>query len=396
MRTRPFLSHKREDHSAVIDLKRVLAQYGIGGWRDLDDLELGILAQPGFEQAIDHETGGAIWYGTDRVLGSDYVNQVELPAIIARKRREPTYPLVPLFVNVTPSEAKKRLMSATRRKGAELTKADVELFMDTNGAARTEGQTYSAFRGEAARRYVRSAVTSLQRSEFTVAFAALAEPSGTDDFTFDWRELINPRTRELAPGAELIMRDSLETFRDAVRPTADFPELTLDAVVPLPMAALVGYEWRVTTHLKLIINQRSRSRRMAVKGDGPTVKELPEWEPQDLRGDGPVVLAVSAVPGDLREPLSHYASELGACRTLNLHMPGPLNAREIRALARYVAAALRDVNNTGHPKHLLLAGPQALAVLIGAASNGNGPTSMPFWNGSRYMSPLIIGDQVDA
>ncbi|HEX7300280.1 MAG TPA: zf-HC2 domain-containing protein [Solirubrobacteraceae bacterium] len=34
-------------------------------------------------------TGSWLWYGTKRVLGSRYVNRVELPMVVARKRREP-------------------------------------------------------------------------------------------------------------------------------------------------------------------------------------------------------------------------------------------------------------------------------------------------------------------
>jgi len=40
VRTRPFLSHRRADRHAVIALKHVLAMYGVGGWRDIDDLHL--------------------------------------------------------------------------------------------------------------------------------------------------------------------------------------------------------------------------------------------------------------------------------------------------------------------------------------------------------------------
>ncbi len=58
MKTRPFLSHSRRDRHAVVALKRALATYGVGGWRDLDDLPLGQLSRSAFEQAIENETGG--------------------------------------------------------------------------------------------------------------------------------------------------------------------------------------------------------------------------------------------------------------------------------------------------------------------------------------------------
>lgn len=58
MRTRPFLSYARANRHAVVELKKVLSLYGTGGWRDLDDLALAELATPGFERAIEQETGG--------------------------------------------------------------------------------------------------------------------------------------------------------------------------------------------------------------------------------------------------------------------------------------------------------------------------------------------------
>ena len=144
-RTRPFLSHKREDRAAVIALKRQLSIHGIGGWRDLDDLHLGELNQPGFQRAIDHETGGCIWYGTSRVLRSDYINNVELPAVTDRKRREPDYPLVPLFVTITPGGADAGLRVAAVKREAKLHAADIDLFMDSNGEPRGRCQTNAAY-----------------------------------------------------------------------------------------------------------------------------------------------------------------------------------------------------------------------------------------------------------
>ena len=95
MKTRPFHSHKREDDRHVVALKRVLGIYGIGGWRDLDDLDVGECSEPDLSRAIDYETGGFMWYGTPKAVGSSYINGVELPAALAREPREDRYPLVP-------------------------------------------------------------------------------------------------------------------------------------------------------------------------------------------------------------------------------------------------------------------------------------------------------------
>jgi hypothetical protein len=392
MRTRPFLSHKREERGAVVALKRTLAYYGVGGWRDLDDLHLGELNQSGFERAIDEVTGGCIWYGTRRVLGSWYVNNVELPTVVDRKRREPDYPLVPLFVTVSPHEVKKELLAVAADPDSELSRGDVELFMDANGQQRERGQRNQDYRDAVARRYVRSAVRWLGQDSYTAALTALTEPAGTQDFTFDWRPLIDPRTRVLQPGAEEIMRDALTTFRDAVKPTAAFPHLTLDLDLPLPMAALAGYEWRVTSRLALTIRQRTRSGVVVVDGDGPATAAFPGWDETDLPGSGPTVVAVSTTPHPLTGPLRGYAEQVRARRTLELHLPRQLDAEGVRGLGRHIAVTLRQVNNVGQQKHLLLAGPAALAMVVGAGANGSGPVTMPLWNGTSYQSTVVVGD----
>jgi len=392
MRTRPFLSHKREDRRAVIALKQVLAVYGVGGWRDLDDLHLGELSQPGFEDAINNVTGGCIWYGTKRVLGSWYVNNVELPAVVARKRREPGYPLVPVFSTISPREARAALRRAATEPDAKLTKDDVAVFADGNGYVRERAQRTHQFHVEVARRYVVSAVSSLHQTSYSAAITALTEPSGTQDFTLDWRTLLDPRSRVVVDGAAEVIRDALTTFRDVVKPTAEFPHLILDLDLPLPLAAMVGYDWRVTSRLKLTIRQRTRSGITLVNGDGRTATTFAPWTETELRDTGPTVVAVATTAEGLACPLGAYVNQVCASRTLELHMPGELDAPSIRALARHTASALRASNAAGHETHLLLAGPAALAALVGTSANAAGPVTMPFWNGSAYVSPVVLGD----
>jgi hypothetical protein len=390
MRTRPFLSHQRRDRTAVVALKRELALRGVGGWRDLDDLHLGELAQPGFEKAINEVCGGFIWHGTRRALRSDYINRVELPAAIARKRREPSWPLVPVFVSVSPGEVQAALVEAASKDGAKLTTDDIALFLDCNGYLRTRGEETAEMRAGVADRYLRSAVEWLETGRYSIAITALAEPRGTQDLTFDWRDLIDERTRVLASDSETVMRTALVSSRDAVRSTADFPHLVLDLDLPLPMAALVGYEWRVTSRLKLTIRQRTRSGIVEMDGDGDVSTSLPRWHETRFGGSGPIVLAVSTTTVSISEPASHYASEVGARAIRHLHVPGEHAAATIRGLARSVAGELRRLNGSTSEKHLLLAGPTALATLVGAGSNANLPVEVPLWDGKRYTDRVVL------
>ena len=384
MRTRPFLSHKRQDRGQVIALKRELCLYGTGGWRDLDDLHIGELGSPEFRRVINEVTGGFIWYGTKRAAKSNYINTVELPPAVARKRSEPRYPLVPLFLNASPGEARALMRPM-------LGDDDTEVFFEASGRLRGR-QRNSDFHRDVARRYVGAAAASLDQSSFAVAATALAEPDGDQDFTFDWRTAIDPRTRVLTEDPD-VLRDALWNIRDALVPRAAFPEVELTLNLPLPLAMLLGYEWRVTSRLKLTINQRTRSGIVVVTGDGDLhdPSAWPAWEEDDLGRDGPTVVALTTTQQSLAGPLLSYAATVGAGRTVSLHAPGELDAPGMRGLARHAAAKLREVGQQAPNPHFLLAGPNGLATLIGAGSNANGPVVVPFWDGSKYVSPLVIG-----
>jgi hypothetical protein len=193
-----------------------------------------------------------VWWGTDKALGSKVINKLEIPAALERAEREPRYPLVPVFVDLAPSEAGKQL---TRRIGKEKARK----FMDRNGLPREPKERLDDLRVRVARRYVRDAFGSLPAGARTIAFRALSEPSGEHDLTFDWRAVIDDRARLLKEGSLPVLLDALANARGAFQAREDSPDLSLDLDLPLPLAFLVGYEWRVTTRLRLRIRQRTGS-----------------------------------------------------------------------------------------------------------------------------------------
>jgi hypothetical protein len=389
MTIKPLLSHKREDAAAVARLRDTLKIYGAGGWKDTDDLRVGDRTREGIRRAIFQETGGLIWWGTRLVLGSWFVNNLEIPMALKRKSAEPLYPIVPLFVDLDPGRQADReaIRAALGGRGDD--------FLDCNGLVRRRSESGKAFHRRVAHRYLRDAVKALavragdRAATVTVAMRALSEPSGQPNLTFDWRTLIDPETRSLAPGARELITDALATAREAFQAAFPSPCLLLDPDLPLPLAFLVGYQWRVTTRLRLAIRQRTGSSFLEIEGDG-VVANPPEPVRHPLAEDGPAVLAVSCRDG-LGEAAARYAAEVGARELVILHTPGLLAEPELRGLARACACQLRNLNNRGIDKHLLVLGPSALAVFAGAAANASGPVTIPFWDGSRYVEPLIVG-----
>ena len=380
LRIRPFLSHKRENARIVGRLKDGLRLYGAGGWKDTDDLPLGVPTEDEIRRAIFERTGGFIWWGTDKALGSRIINGLEIPTALNRAEVEPRYPLVPVFADVSPGEAGKKL---ARRIGKE----SARKFMDRNGLPRRPKERLDDLRVRAARRYVRDAVASLPAGDITVAFRALSEPSGEHDLTFDWRAVVDPRARLLKEGSLPILLDALANAREAFQARERSPVLSLDSDLPLPLAFLVGHEWRSTTRLRLRIGQRTGASFSWIEHSGPLGEE-PTPVPRRLNGDGPVVVAVSC-----KDPLESaalaYADEVRASGMVSLHVPGLLGAAGLRAMARAAAGQLRSLNDRAVGKHLLIRGPGALAVMCGAESNAAGPVVLPFWDGSKYVSPVV-------
>ena len=387
---KPFLSHKRENATAVGRLCDTLKAYGAGGWKDTEDLRVGDRTRQRIRRAIFTETGGMLWWGTRPALTSWFVNNIEIPTAFERKDAEPLYPIVPLFIDLDPGNDADRaaVRAALGRRGDDL--------LDCNGLVRRDREPAEQFRRRVARRYVRDAVkaSAAQHGDdaatVTVAIRILSEPAGEHELTFDWRALIDPTARSLALGARELIGDALATAREALQAAFPWPALLLDLDLPLPLAFLTGYQWRTTSRLRLAVRQRTGVSYSTIDGDGP-VTNPPEPERRSLAAPGPAVLAVSCREG-LGDAAARYAAEVGACELITLHVPGLLAAPDLRGLARACARELRDLSSRGLDKHLLLLGPAALAVLAGAAANASGPVTIPFWNGSRYVEPLVVGD----
>ena len=381
MKIRPFLSHKREDKADVGALREALKVYGAGGWKDVEDLRLGVKTEDELVRAIHELTGGFIWWGTRKALGSTWINDIEIPNAVARAATKPPYPIVPLFVDLRPGGDEAAIRAALGMSADDFLSYNGEVF---DGALDPE-----AFRGRVASRYVRDAIAGLPAGPLTVAFRALSEPDGGHDLTFDWRALVNARRRALLPGALELMTEALANALEAAQARTNSPDFRVEPDLPLPLAYLVGYEWRITTRARLEINQRTGSTFHWISADGPTV---PIAAPVVVeRGvDGPTVVLVSCRSG-APGAADRYADSVGAGRLVTLHVDGLLSDEQVRGLARTAADALRAANDRGVEKHLLIVGPAVLSMLIGAAANACGRVTVPMWDGTSYVSPIVVG-----
>ncbi|MGH2890398.1 MAG: hypothetical protein ACRDNJ_12305 [Solirubrobacteraceae bacterium] len=135
---------------------------------------------------------------------------------------------------------------------------------------------------------------------------------------------------------------------------------------------------------------------LTVAPGGPRSALAPAVRSGAPAGAGPFVLAVS-VGTPLGATVERYADEHDAYAFEEMHVDRdageePLDADDIRALAALVIKRLNELHAAGKEKHLLLRCPASLAVAIGLASNGTGPTWVPFYDGhDYYVGGLTIG-----
>lgn len=388
---KPFLSHKREDAADLAVLRQELILRGAGGWQDVEDLRVGQRVGAALERAIGRETGGFIWYGTRNTLRSKVIRRVEMPAALrrARKRTGGSYPLVPLFVDLSPVQDRKDIEKAFgRRRTRQL--------LDFNGEVREAGESVAGFARRAARRYVRDLVRTHDGPLLRVAITGGREPTGAHDLSLDWRPLLDGEGRLADPTFLPTLVETLTDIRDAAQRRHACPHLVVEPHLRLPLAVLVGWQWNRIRPTKLTVVQPRPEGLLEVPDRTADAGQLPAPRHWDLSGDGPAVVALS-VGKDLGDAVLRYAESQASSEATHLHIsldgrPGrALSADDICGLAQWAIEQLADLNARDLAKHLLLLGPVSLAVRIGAAANGTGKTFVPFWNGEAgYDNGILI------
>lgn len=231
---KPFLSHKREDAPDMELLRDQLLMRGAGGWQDSRELRLGQRWMAAFRPAIRTGTGGFIWYGTRKALTSRTICKVEVPLALrrARRRHRPgrahagAYPVVPLFVDLRPSQDSEAIKKAFgRRRGQQL--------LDLNGVVRDDGEDLASFSRRAARQYVKDLIREHAGDHLRVAITTGREPTGQHDMSLDWRRLVDGDGRLTDPGALATIVETLADIRQALQTKSNCPHITVEPHVRL-------------------------------------------------------------------------------------------------------------------------------------------------------------------
>jgi hypothetical protein len=94
---RCFISYRRQNAGDVRTITRALHHRGVVTWLDTDDLASEQTEDEIRRSITSDETGGAVLFITWETRGSPIILEVEIPELLARKRRDPNFYLVPVL-----------------------------------------------------------------------------------------------------------------------------------------------------------------------------------------------------------------------------------------------------------------------------------------------------------
>jgi hypothetical protein len=298
---------------------------------------------------------------------------------------------VPVFVDLTPEDDAEVIVAA-------LGPSNAEQLLRSNGVEKRRRESRRALATRAARSYVKQLLKSVPPGPIAVDITAFRAPTETHDLTLDWRSVLDNDARRIKPGGLQVLEEALTDIRNEAQARERCPGVCLELSLPLPLAMLVGYQWRWTTQLRTTVEtvNPATGRMLRVEPSGGATDVRSELRKMALPGTGPMVLALS-VGHSLGATVDRYAGDVNARGFEHLHVPcdfakEPLDAADIRGLAAHVVNRLNGLQAEGTPKHLLMRAPANLAAAIGLASNGIGPTWVPLYDGhDNYSGGITIG-----
>lgn len=373
---RAFLSYRRLDASEAAELERQLALRGLSLWRDVNDLPLGGLAEAEIRRGIA-QSDAFILYVTPRVFSSDVIWRVEVPAAIARARREArrgrSYPIVPLLRGVTTREFRR---GSTARGVTDLPMrngAFVPLRRGDRATKRARREAYT----DVAKRLLRSLLPGQPAGPLPVTLRSFGAPEAIRPaLDVDWSDGLDGASarvwnEELVPA----LRDLKAELARAHR-----RRLSLFMKTRLSAALLAGMLFPLASGFELIVRDR-QGRWPAHAG-----RDRLRREDRGPEGGRRAVLEVSLAQ-DARRGAGLLSQRLHARHVRLTPDTGPSRTYDSRpnagAIARQVGDVARELRATGIEElHLVFSGPAALAALVGRHLHAVG-TVHCYYRGAR-------------
>ena len=285
MKTRPFLSHKRAGPAPRSSRSRTSsASTAPVAGATSTTCTSGELRRLGLRRGDQprHRRLHLVRHQARAV--SKYVNDGRDPARASRASARAELPARPVFVD-------RAARGSCRASSRDCRRATSQPPATANGEVRGR-QTNAAFHRDVAQPLRPRCARGLDQDSSRSPPRRWPSPDGTRTSRSTGASC-TAADAILAPGIEERLRDVAREPARRLPAEGRLPRDHLDLNLPLPLAMLIGYEWRVTTRLRLVARQRTRSGSIEVRGDGPVSGGWPNWTERSLGREGPAVFAVA-------------------------------------------------------------------------------------------------------
>ncbi len=374
---RTFISYSgsRDERRLLVE---ALSEHGVTPWRDVESLTVGA-GTTEFVLADLATCRAAIVWVDARLLASEYVATVELPAIAAARSGHGLL-VIPVFDDMTPSEGSDRLREATGFELGEQNGHVVQPGSDPTVTARA----VAARVAEAliARAYSENLPASMR----LVTYDDTADMRDTAVLSVDWRHRFSSGAIDEATRADL--KEALATVAGLLKARYGPSTLQLAIKSHLPIAAAIGYAFAEPTGYTIRMPRGEEEFHTIRRPDAvePLVREAFPAGPIDARAaalgvavsrdvDAGITARVRA--GDKYRERLTLKPPKGTART------AVQDANTCAAWAAQIGSTLTELSDRNDIDciDLYLATPVELAVAIGWWANAVGPLRLMNWLG---------------
>lgn len=373
---RVFISYSGDRIERAL-LYKALKDHGLRPWRDVENQDVGDRTTEEIEAELAECSTVILWLN-GQVLASDYVTEVELPAIA--RRWQDGLRIVPVFDGIGAAEA---FSAVSKRTGIELG--------DQNGHRIDTGLSAEQNAALIARRLI-TAVVYEARTKGAMPIVRLVSYDDTaslrDDavVNLDWRHRVVDDGIE--QGAEGLLRDALVASTGALKNAYGACEVTIAAKAHLPLAVALGNAFAAPTGCTLRLHRSNADWLTAVSTSGASAL-VERQGPLGPAGQHTAVLAVS-VSREVEAGVNDYVMQGNRYRhRIKLEPnggPGRAtvdSAQTANAWARQIGESLVALTDRTDIESvdLFMSCPVELAVLVGWRSNAIGSVRLMNWRG---------------
>ncbi len=372
---RCLISYRRQNASDVRIITRALRHRGVTTWLDIDDLATERTEDEIRRVISSDETGGAVLFITRETRGSPIILEVEIPELFARKRRDPSFYIVPVLgAGVNYDEiagivgnrfgaddlARWNLMRPSETgtflgdHGRQVAKRVLALSLEQSRAGVSTGATYR-LRLNALRRpgFDASALLSLDWSDRFRAHCADPEV---------WKDELTP---------------ALSDVYEAVSQQLPGSRLIGDGLLGMPAAIALGRAFASPKQIRLDWAQSRTDRDVTIwslAGDDVEIACVDSLESRDVLSQDLALLV--SITDDARPAFDRSSASLPAVRALiDVRLETfthRLTSGQAGHIVRKIVTVLRVARSRYRVMgtvHLFIAGPVGLGVLLAEELN---------------------------